>query len=110
MTAQTTDRPSEHDDLAEYVAGLTPERRAGVALAGIALDVAHFCEEAWGRERPADVAIMAVPWSDIDSQRLLVYLAEAGVEATVAEGTIGTGRYWVITAVPPRDAAVLATA
>jgi hypothetical protein len=89
-----------NDDLAAYRANDTPEEQHEAVIASLAHDVVYLHDRA-KRERGSRVIVtIAIPWYDLGIERLQIYLRELGVNATITEQRLESGRYLQIAPIP----------
>jgi hypothetical protein len=94
MTQNVIETPVRRDDdLAAYRANDTPEEQQEARIASLAHDIVYLRDRAKREQGPRVVVTIATPWYDLGVERLQVYLRELGINATITEQRLESGRY-----------------
>ncbi len=101
MSYETIYKPAKRDDdLAAYRREETAEETAEARIASLAHDIVYLRDRARRAQGGRVIVTIAIPWYDLGIERLQLYLRELGVNATITEQRLESGRYIQIAPVP----------
>jgi hypothetical protein len=81
------------DDLAKYQERYTSDEQDELRLASLAHDIVFLRERVRRENGPRAIVLIAVPWYDLEIERLARYLTELGQRVQITEQELDTGRY-----------------